>query len=82
MLLCKAEDPAVASATAIDDNEAEEHLDKQKLRHLMTEVIYYFGCYILQFLPAKIPKYTLLKTSAQHTMPTFSANVLENLFYA
>jgi len=27
------------SATAIDDNEAEEHLDKQKLRHLMTEVI-------------------------------------------
>jgi len=25
MLLCKAEDPAVASATAIDDNEAEEH---------------------------------------------------------
>jgi len=31
MLLCKAEDPAVANATAIDDNEAEEHLDKQKL---------------------------------------------------
>jgi len=31
MLLCKAEDPAVASATAIDDNEAEEHLGKQKL---------------------------------------------------
>jgi len=31
MLLCKAEDPAVASATAIDDNEAEGHLDKQEL---------------------------------------------------
>jgi len=27
----KAEDRAVASATAIDDNEAEEHLGKQKL---------------------------------------------------
>jgi len=39
MLLCKAEDPAVASATAIDDNEAEKYLDKQKLRHFMTEVI-------------------------------------------
>jgi len=39
MLLCKAEEGAVASATAIDDNEAEEHLGKQKLRHLMTEVI-------------------------------------------
>jgi len=40
MLLCKAEDWAVASATAIDDNEAEGHLDKQKLWYLMTEVIY------------------------------------------
>ena len=40
MFICKAEDWAVVSATAIDDNEADGHLDKKKLRYLIAGVIY------------------------------------------
>ena len=39
MFLYKTDDWAVSSATAIEGNEADEHLDQKKLRYLIARVI-------------------------------------------
>ena len=46
-LFCKAEDWAVASATAIDDNVADKNLGKQKHQYLTALVIYI--CFVIIF---------------------------------
>ena len=48
MFICKADDGAVAGATAIEDNETEEHLDQKKLQYLIVGVIY-IAFYMAEF---------------------------------